>query len=280
MTGSSRRAVLRYMGIGFGAGLTGCSGLSTDQTEPTTEPVKDTTTTAGPTTEPPEPTATTERTDTPFPCATDHELPYSIPGAAETYQSGSVEIRNQTASKTTVTLAIAHDDNTFFACSQTLTNGESLSFDGVTATAGRYTVTVSVEEGRSTTTEWRIPSEQNYPMLLVSIRGDDEPVIGCPGDREVSIQVRNVTDSSARAELTLRRDDRVVTERSVQVDPMSNTDVSLPLPIGDLYVLEVSSEEGRAEKRISACRGYEEKRITATIDSGQVELDSRRIVWE
>ncbi|WP_276274160.1 hypothetical protein [Haloarcula litorea] len=242
-------------------------GVPADQTDPTE-------TTAAPTTTP------TEPTDTPSPCATGHELPYAIPGAEETYQPGSAELRNQTDSETTVTLAIAHDDTTFFECTQTLASGESIPFDGVTATAGEYTVTVTVGDGRSTTTEWRIPSRQTYPMLLVSIRGDDEPVIGCPGNREVSVQVRNQTDSAVTVELSLRRDDQPVAQKAVQVDATSNTDVTLAIPIGDFYTLAVASDAGQARKQISACRGYEDDRITATIGADTVDIESIRKVWE
>jgi len=281
MSPPSRRDVLGQLGVAVGSGFAGCTSDSPGSTETTerTAATAEQSATTGTTNA--EPTGTTvEPTGTPSRCATSHDLPYAIPGAEETYQRGSVEIRNESDAERTVTLSIAHDDTTFFECQHTLESGESVSIENVTATAGEYTVVATVEDERSTTAEWHVPTAQNYPMLLVSIRGAGEPVIGCPGDRTVSLSLRNEAESDSTVSLSLRRDDRVVAEKSVQIDTDATVDVSLTVPIGDRYTLEATGDAGRERATIATCRGYETSNITVVVDSEAIEIDSITLVWE
>jgi len=211
-------------------------------------------------------------------CPSD-DLPYAVPDAAETFTTGGAYVDNESGETRTVTLSLAHDGETFFSCTQALGPRQSVSIDDLVATAGTYTVTVDVADGGRTTTEWRVPEQNNYPSLRVEL-GNGDPLVGCGSGGDVRVSVENATDGDRTATLTLRRDGETVAEESVDVAAGESPEAALSTPIGDFYTLVASSDGATAEEEIVHCYCYTSDQTTVTLGESGVSIESTTIACE
>ncbi|MFC7132783.1 MULTISPECIES: hypothetical protein [Salinibaculum] len=208
------------------------------------------------------------------------DLPYAIPDAEETFSTSGATISNESGEAADVTLALAHDGEVFFDCTTTLSARQSLSLDGVTATAGEYTVTVDVGDGGRTEYDWRIPEAHNWPSLTVTIPRNGDPVVGCGPDGEVPVTVENPTDSDRAATLRLCRDGETVAESSVTLTGGATTDVQLPHPVGDFYTLDVTAGGTTVSEEVVYCSCYSEFETTVTLGGSEPTIESTKAVCD
>ncbi len=212
-------------------------------------------------------------------CSTTN-LPYSIPGAEETFSESTASIRNESGAAAEVTLTLAHDGEVFFDCTTTLAARQSVSLDGLTATAGEYTVTVEVSNGGHTEYDWRIPAAHNWPSLTVILPETGDPVVGCGTSNDAHVTVENPTDSTRDATLRLRRDDEAVAEQGVTVEAGGTTDVELAIPVGDFYLLEVTAGGTTASEEVVYCSCYQEFETTATLGDPEPSIETTKQICE
>ncbi|WP_143117770.1 hypothetical protein [Halomicrobium zhouii] len=204
---------------------------------------------------------------------TNGDLPFSLPDAEETYRPGTVEIRNDAKSAMTLTVSIVHEETTYFECTTDLGGRQFVSNDAVTASAGTYAVTVDVSDGGRTEYSWQVPTEYNWPKLLVVVDEDGDPLVGCGGRSETSLVVENPTNESQSVDLTLLRGEEPVDDGSITVDPDSETEHTLSFPIGDFYTLRAATDAGTGAETLAYCDCYEQFSPTVTLgpDGPQIE---------
>ncbi|MCU4800763.1 hypothetical protein OB920_10305 [Halobacteria archaeon HArc-gm2] len=204
---------------------------------------------------------------------TNGDLPFSVPDAEETYQPGTVEIRNDAKSAMTLTVSIAHEETTYFECTADVGGRQFVSNGAVTASAGTYAVTVDVADGGSTEYSWQVPAEYNWPKLFVVVDEDGDPLVGCGGRSETSLVVENPTNESQSVDLTLLRGEDPVDDGSITVEPDSETEHTLSFPIGDFYTLRAATDAGTDAETLAYCDCYEQFSPTVTLgpDGPQIE---------
>ncbi|MFD1647340.1 hypothetical protein [Haloarchaeobius litoreus] len=201
-------------------------------------------------------------------------LPYSIPDAPETHTRGRAELANESGDPVTVTLAVAHDSLTFFECTYELDADQTVAVEGLTATAGEYTVDVDVETGGRTVSRWRIPPDYAWPLLSITVPAEGNPLVGCGEGGDVQVAVDNATDSAVAATLALERDGQTVGEQSLDLPAGGSEDIALSTPVGDFYSLVVTADTGTASAAVVRCYCYRSVRTGVTLDAGRPRIDT------
>lgn len=209
------------------------------------------------------------------------ELPYSVPSAEATFGDGRLTVTNEYDEQVRPTVAVAHDGARFFECTLELDPDESVTVEGLTDTAGTFTVTVDRPDGDQATDEWRVPAANNYPRLRVVLAGDGGTLVGCstPGGK-VPVTVRNPDDATRTVDLRLRRDDASVASRTVEVAAGATSSVDLPIPIGDFYTLVASTDTGTQRAMVVSCYCYAVQEPTVTLDGDVPRIDTPVLVCE
>lgn len=236
MSPPSRRSVLGALSLTAGSGFAGCSSLSNGD---------DSTNARG--------------------------LPYSVSGAEKTFTTGSATIINETDQSVSLSLTISHEETTFFERSYHLNAGGDISVEDLTATAGEFSVSVDVENGKSTEYLWRVPERNGYPVLRILVLDGEQLLVGCGKGGRIEVTVANETQHTQTTTVRLLRDDEVVTEQSVRVTAGATTDVSLGTPIGDFYTLTTNAG-GHAT--VADCYCYEQFRTTVTLTDDTPDIES------
>jgi hypothetical protein len=181
-------------------------------------------------------------------------LPYAVPGAEETFTSGSVTIESDREETLSLTLEIRHEGTEIVHYTYEVTPERSVRISGVVATAGSYDVIVTTASGERHEYTWEIPPEHGWPELSIRLRPDGGALIGCGDARDVGVQVRNEAGGPRTLSLELARDGSTVDEASVSVDPGAETSVGLTVPVGGRYALTVGDEVGdRASTELLVC---------------------------
>lgn len=184
-------------------------------------------------------------------------LPYSVPGAESTFGHGTLTVTNERDGVVRPTVAIAHDGEQFFECTMDIDPNESVTVEGLTDTAGTFTVTVDLDDGGRTSYEWRVPPENNYPTLRVSFPEGGGTLVGCGGPGgDVPVTVRNPGSEARSVALRLRRDGDPVASRTVEVAAGDERTVDLPIPIGDFYTLVATTDAGTERETVVSCYCY------------------------
>ncbi|WP_440988847.1 hypothetical protein [Haloarchaeobius baliensis] len=201
-------------------------------------------------------------------------LPYAIPDASETHTRGRAELANESGEPVTVTLAVAHESLTFFECTYELDADQTVAVEGLTATAGEYTVDVDVVAGGRTVSRWRIPPDHAWPLLSVIVPAEGDPLVGCGAARDVSVALENITDTSVAATVTLVRNGETVSERSVDLAARGSRDLALSTPVGDFYRLVATADTGTAHAELVRCSCYTAAETTVTFDGDGPRIDT------
>lgn len=257
----SRRTVLRACGLALGNAFAGCASQLNGGGQISGE------------------TTTAQTPTTTHPCAKNAALPYTIPGAEDTYQPSTVRMHNRSGREVTLTLTLTHEQTTFFKCTRTFNGGQKISIEEVTKSAGDYTVRTSIADAGSTESNWYIPPGNNYPQLFVSIPASGDPLVGCSESDKITLNVENTTDDAQRVALALHRDGQSMTKKSVTVEGNSTRKISLLIPIGDFYTLTATTDAGSKQTEIAECYAYSHD-VTVLLDGGPPEIDSTKVVLE
>lgn len=207
-------------------------------------------------------------------------LPYSVPGAEETFQPGNLVVEHDGTTARTVGISIGESGTTFFDCSYELESSQTVTVDAVTATAGDYRVVVAVAGGGRRVHTWHVPPADNWPQLFVRVTEGGEPVVGCGGADETRVSVGNPTSADRSVELALRRDGEGVARRDVLVPGNQTTDVGLRIPVGDYYTLDATSGAGTASEEIVECYCFDQVRTVVTLADDGPSIESTRKVCQ
>lgn len=211
---------------------------------------------------------------------TGDNLPYTVSGNEQTHSESNAELRNDSGRAVEVNLSIAHDKTEFFDCTYDLDANQSVSLNGLTATAGEYTVVVDIEGGGRTEYDWRIPPEYAWPRLLVVLPANGDPLAGCGEGSDHNIGVRNQTSDRRDVTLTLARDGEHVVQQTTSVEANAETTVTLSTPIGGFYVLSAETDAGSDEAEHVDCYCYSQYRTTVTLDGESPNVESRQQVCD
>lgn len=208
-------------------------------------------------------------------------LPYSVRGAESTFEHGTLTVTNERDGVVRPTVAIGHDGERFFECTMEVDPDESVTVEGLTDTAGAFTVTVDLDDGGRTSYEWRVPPENNYPTLRVVFPEGGGTLVGCGGPGgDVPVQVRNPGDAARSVDLRLDRDGDPVATRTVEVTAADARTVDLSIPIGDVYTLVATTDAGTERAVVASCYCYGTGKPTVTLDEGGPRIETTTVVCD